>query len=105
MLVTFLSGGMSGFVAGRASAPEPAQHPTVVDNLVEDLRHAGMDREPDLQKARGIYGRYLDRVKDLKGEVEHLFKDRLQALATDAEDQIQKIMNTYPAPAGETKEK
>ena len=104
MLVTFLSGGMSGFVAGRASAPEPALHPTAVDNLVEDLQRAGVDRDEDLQQAREIWTLYFERVKSLKGHVETLFRDRISALALDAEGRIQEIIDSYPAPAGDTKE-
>jgi len=103
MLVTFLSGGMSGFVAGRASAPE-RKHPTVVDNLVEDLRRAGVDREEDLESAREIYSLYFEKIKSLKGEVETLFKDRIRALTLDADCRIQGIMAKYPPSAGEPKE-
>ncbi|MEN8149790.1 MAG: hypothetical protein ABFS86_08190 [Planctomycetota bacterium] len=103
MLVTFLSGGMSGFVAGRASAPE-RKDPTVVDNLVEDLRRAGVDRDEDLQKAREIWTLYFERVKDLKGKVKELFDGRLRALAMDAEGRIEEILATYPESTGSAEE-
>ena len=104
MLVTFLSGGTSGFVIGRASAPEPKE-PTAVDRLVDELERAGVTREADLAKAREIYGRWLERVRALKGEVEKLFEARLTALAMDAEGQIQEILDTYPDRSGGAKEK
>ena len=104
LVVTFLSGASSGFMAGRVSAPEPGTQ-TWIDQHLEDVRRAGVDGEEDLREARKIYERFRDRVKALKGEVEHLFKDRLTALATDAEGQIQEIVLRYPAPPGGEKEK
>lgn len=95
MLVTFLSGGMSGFVAGRASAPEPVER-TWVDDQVDMLRSEGVDRPADLEKAREIYETYRERVRKLKGEVEAIFKDNLRAFAVDAEGQIEDILKTYP---------
>jgi len=104
LVVTFLSGASSGFMAGRVSAPEPPKR-TLVDNLVEDVRRAGVDREEDLAEARRIYERFQVRINALKGEVEHLFRARLTAIATDAEGQIREIRDRYPAPTGGEKEK
>ena len=104
LVVTFLSGASSGFMAGRASAPE-LRKLTLVDNLVEDLRRAGVDQEKDIEEARRIYERFQERINALKGEVEHLFADRLTAIVTDAEGQIREIRDRYPAPTGGEKEK
>ena len=104
LVVTFLSGASTGFVTGRASAPEPDK-PTWIDQHVEDVRRAGVANDEDLEEARRIYERFRDRVKALKGEVEHLFKERLTALATDAEVQIQEIVDRHVAPPLGEKEK
>jgi hypothetical protein len=104
MLVTFLSGGMSGFIAGRTSAPEPVER-TWVDDQVDMLQSEGVDRPADLENARKIYEQYRERVRELKGQVEHVFRDRLSALAMDAEGKIQEILDTYPELSTGTEEK
>ena len=94
---------MSGFVAGRASAPEPVER-TWVDDQVDMLRSEGVDRPADLENARKIYERYRERVRELKGKVETIFKDNLRAYAMDAEGQIQEILLTYPGLSTGTEE-
>jgi len=103
LVVTFLSGASSGFVAGRASAPE-TQKWTWIDAQIEVMKDRGVGK-PDLDDARQIYGRFDKRVKALKAEVNDLFGDRLTALEQDTTSQIQDILDRYPAPAGGEKEK
>ena len=103
MLVTFFSGGMSGFIAGRASAPEPVER-TWVDDQVDMLQSEGVDRPEDLENARSIYEQYRERVRELKGQVMHMFRDRLSALAMDAEGRIEEILEAYPELSGDVKE-
>jgi hypothetical protein len=104
LVVTFLSGASTGFVTGRASAPEPEKL-TWIDQHVEDVRRAGVTDEDDLAKARAIYERFQERVKAMKVEVERMFDARLTAFATDAEWQIQEIVDRHVAPPVGEKEK
>jgi hypothetical protein len=104
LVVTFLSGASSGFVAGRASAPDPVK-PTWVDQRVEDLRRAGVDDAKDLELGREIYLHFQQQVMALKGEVTKLFQDRIRALQEDAERQIrEKILSRYSGVNGENQE-
>jgi len=103
LVVTFLSGASTGFVTGRASAPEPEQW-TWIDAQIEVMKGKGVEK-PDLELARSIYVRFDERVKALKAEASKLFGDRLTALEQDATSQIQDIMARYPAPPLGEKEK
>ena len=92
LVVTFLSGASSGFVAGRASAPEPVEK-TWIDGAIEQLRREGVTAEADLAEARKIYEGFQERVMALKGRVNELFQDNLRAFELDAEEKIRDLRN------------
>lgn len=94
LLVTFASGGTTGWVVGRATAPAPVVR-TWVDNSVEQLRREGVTDPADLEAAREIYELYQERATSLQAQVKDLLAPNLDAYAADAKKSLNEIRAKY----------
>ncbi len=97
LVVTFLSGGSAGFVAGRATAPPPRRL-TWMDGCLEQLRREGVTKQADLDEARAIYEEYEGKLSKLKTRISELYRDQLDYLAAETRRKIQEIRSRYGIP-------
>ncbi len=92
LVVTFLSGGSTGYLLHSRSAP-PVRERTFTDAYLEALRREGVTRAEDLDRARSVLDERDRRILALKDKVMSLLKDQIEGINEAAEREIRAILD------------
>jgi hypothetical protein len=94
LLLTFVSGGVTGLAVGRQTAPKPKKVEWY-DGHIEQLRAEGVTDAQALEDARQVYIWYEERVRQYTDKVKESLETSLKQINEEAERRIQAIRNRF----------
>ena len=86
LLVTFLSGGTTGYLLGHRPEPLAPEDPYIMQ-----LRQHGVS-EAGIEEAKEILAERESRIRDLKDKVMTLLSDQIGEINAQATEQIQRLI-------------
>ena len=87
LLVTFLSGGTTGYLLGQRPEPLAPEDPYILQ-----LRQHGVT-ESGIEQAKVILAEREKRIRDLKDKVLMLLSDQIGEINAEATERIQRIID------------